>query len=331
MSMGRTPLTPHWGGSPAILVVCPQDPWCRPGMIPSLIVKRIGSIWARRVAVAAGLAVSVVAGARAQSVLQAPTTPEPTSTLPGVAGIRPEHLWSAGYPSLVWGDTVAVFTAPSRWDGVQWLEAAEAVSAVGATAAFDGSIRRSVQAHRTAGEDRFMKQWQEFGNYYAFGALAAFDAWGEMSGDIKARNVAMDGISASIIAGGLITPALKLAVGRERPSTTRSTYRFKPFSSNASFPSGHTTEAFAVATSIAENYPIWWVQTLAYGTAGLVGYARIEQNAHFASDAVAGAIVGWSVARGVVHRNDGPTDPRKLTWTPYSNGKDIGIVFFKAF
>ncbi len=176
-----------------------------------------------------------------------------------------------------------------------------------------------------------MRQWQEFGNYYAFGALAAFDAWGEIDGDLRAKNVAMDGIASSIIAGGLITPALKFAFGRERPSTTTATFRFKPFSSNASFPSGHTTEAFAVATSIAENYPVWWVETLAYGTAGLVGYARIEQNAHFASDVVAGALVGWSVARGVVHRNNGAPDPRKLSWTPYANGKEVGVVFFKAF
>jgi membrane-associated phospholipid phosphatase len=176
-----------------------------------------------------------------------------------------------------------------------------------------------------------MTQWQEFGNYYAFGALAAFDAWGELEGDTKARNVAMDGIASSIIAGGLITPALKIVVGRERPSTTKSTYRFKPFSTNSSFPSGHAAEAFAVAASIAENYPLWWVEGLAYGTAGLVGYARIEQNAHFASDVVAGSLIGWSVARGVVHRNDGPREVKKLTWTPYASGREIGIVFFKAF
>ena len=167
---------PHGGGRHAILVVCPPDPWCRPGLIPTFSVRPCGFVWARRVAVAAGLAASTMAGARAQSAPQAPTPPESASAQFGTVGIRPEHLWSADYASLVVGDTVGIFTAPARWDGEQWLEAAEAVSAVGATAAFDGRIRRSVQAHRTTGEDRFMRQWQEFGNYYAFGALAAFDA-----------------------------------------------------------------------------------------------------------------------------------------------------------
>ncbi len=269
--------------------------------------------------------------ARAQSQAAAPGAPPAATSEAAQAGIRPEHLLSLDYADLVLKDTASVFTAPARWDLDQWMGAAAAVSAVAGTAAFDRTIRANVQARRTAGEDTFMRQWQEFGNYYAFGALAAFDAWGELGGDVKARNTAMDGIAASIIAGGMITPGLKIAFGRERPSTTGSAFKFRPFSTNASFPSGHATEAFAVATAIAENYPAWWVQGLAYGTAGLVGYARVELNAHYASDVVAGALVGWSVARGVVHRNDGPADPRRLTWTPYATQRGFGVVFFKAF
>ncbi len=273
-------------------------------------------------------AILISASALARAWAQAP------ADLPAAQasdGIRPAHVWSTGYPVLVLGDTEAIFSSPAHWGEGEWLDAAEAVAAVGATAAFDRSIRAHVQADRTAGEDKFMRQWEEFGNYYAFGALAAFDAWGELGGNVRAKNTAMDGIAASLIAGGLITPALKVVVGRERPSTTSATFRFKPFSSNSSFPSGHATEAFAVATAIAENYPAWWVQTLAYGTAGLVGYARIEQNSHFASDVVAGSLVGWSVARAVVHRNDGSPDPTRVTWTPYASSKGIGVVFFKSF
>ncbi len=278
----------------------------------------------RRVIAAILIGASALARARAQA-------PADSTAAQAPDGIRPAHVWSADYPVLVLGDAEAILSSPARWGEGEWLDAAEAVAAVGVTGAFDRTIRARVQADRTAGEDRFMTQWQEFGNYYAFGALAAFDAWGELGGDVRAKNTAMDGIAASIIAGGLITPALKVIVGRKRPSTTSATFHFKPFSTNASFPSGHATEAFAVATAIAENYPAWWVQGLAYGTAGLVGYARIEQNAHFASDVVAGALVGWSVARGVVHRNDGPADPKRPTWTPYATSRGFGVVFLKSF
>lgn len=287
--------------------------------------------WVRSALAAALLGTCLAPGAWAQAQPAGATAASDVTTDVGLAGRRPPHIWSMDYVDLVVGDTGSVFTAPARWDFDDWMEAAGAVSLVAGTSAFDSTIRTHVQAGRTSGEDTFMKQWQEFGNYYAFGALAAFDAWGELDGDLKARNVAMDGIAASIIAGGLITPALKVVVGRERPSTTTSTFRFKPFSTNSSFPSGHATEAFAVAAAIAENYPTLWVECLAYGTAGLVGYARIEQNAHFASDVVAGSLIGWAVGRAVVHRNDGPADPKRLSWTPYATPNGVGVVFHKAF
>ena len=141
----------------------------------------------------------------------------------------------------------------------------------------------------------------------------------------------MDALTASIIGPGLIGTTVKYAVGRVRPNTATRTFEFKPFSGNQSFPSGHASQAFAVATAIAENYPSWWVQTLCYGGAGLVGYARIEQNAHYTSDVVAGALLGWSVARAVVHRHNSPPSPKKLSWAPYANGNGYGLVFFKSF
>jgi hypothetical protein len=51
----------------------------------------------------------------------------------------------------------------------------------------------------------------------------------------------------------------------------------------------------------------------AYGGAGLVGYAQIEQNAHYASGVVTGALLGWSVAHAVVHRCNRPLDSNKLS------------------
>ena len=70
---------------------------------------------------------------------------------------------------------------------------------------------------------------------------------------------------------------------------------------------------------------------LCYGGAGLVGYARIEQNAHYASDVVAGSLLGWSVARAVVHRHNGPPNPKKLSWSLYADGDGARLVFFKSF
>ena len=58
----------------------------------------------------------------------------------------------------------------------------------------------------------------------------------------------------------------------------------------------------------------------------MVGYARIEQNAHYTSDVVAGAVLGWSVARAVVHRHQAKPSSTKITLTPYLSGNGGGLV-----
>ncbi len=65
--------------------------------------------------------------------------------------------------------------------------------------------------------------------------------------------------------------------------------------SNDSFPSGHTAGAFAVATMAAEADPKnagWW-----YGGAALIGWSRVQTEAHRLPDVLAGVVVGWWVAK----------------------------------
>ena len=274
------------------------------------------------------------------TVSQAQTVADPPSvggvskvSTPSVSlGIRPDHLWSVDYVKLLWSDTGAVLTAPAHWNAVDWMYAGFAAAGIGAAASLDNTIKDTVQAHRTAGQDQFFNRYQNLGDAWSFGVIGAFEIWGEVGGNTTAKNTAMDALTASIIGPGLIGTSLKYAVGRVRPNTATNAFQFKPFSNNQSFPSGHASQAFAVATAIAENYPFWWVQTLCYGGAGLVGYARIEQNAHYASDVVAGALLGWAVAHAVVHRHNGcPPKPEKLNWSLCAEGGGARLVFFKSF
>ena len=65
-----------------------------------------------------------------------------------------------------------------------------------------------------------------------------------------------------------------------------------------SFPSGHTTEAFAIATIFARRYRKHrWVPFLAYGAASVIAFSRITLQAHFPADVFLGAALGYSVAR----------------------------------
>lgn len=99
-------------------------------------------------------------------------------------------------------------------------------------------------------------------------------------------------ISSSVILSGIISLGLKHTVNRERPFKTYPFIEQATSVSTASFPSGHTTHAFALATSVSLVYPDWYIIVPSYLWAGAVGYSRMHLGVHYPSDVLAGAIVG---------------------------------------
>lgn len=70
-----------------------------------------------------------------------------------------------------------------------------------------------------------------------------------------------------------------------------------------SFPSGHATAAFALASILAERYQRHrWVAWVAYGLAGTVGFSRITLQSHFPSDVFASAVFAYAIGHDVVLR-----------------------------
>lgn len=99
----------------------------------------------------------------------------------------------------------------------------------------------------------------------------------------------------AIAVPGLVNNGLKILIGRARPSVLveQGFYGFDPFNMYHrfhSFPSGHSVTMGAVAVALAILLPAyrWWL--LAAGV--LLASTRMVVNAHFASDVVAGLLVG---------------------------------------
>ncbi|MBI5756842.1 MAG: phosphatase PAP2 family protein [Nitrospirae bacterium] len=180
-----------------------------------------------------------------------------------------------------------------------------------------------IQHNRTKAIDDTAIAVEYFGSAPSFGIMGAFYLGGAFLDNYKAKRVAMDAFAASLISAGMITTALKVVAGRSRPDEDNGTYRFQPFGGDHSFPSGHTTQAFSLASVIAEHYDEWWVDAISYGIAAGVGFARIEQEAHFPSDVVAGAVIGAVVGKTLVRYNRGFY--RGITLTPSGYGSDTGI------
>jgi membrane-associated phospholipid phosphatase len=226
-------------------------------------------------------------------------------------------------------DTRDVFTAPARWRKPQWRSAAvKAGVVVGSIALLDEPVRDYLQDHRSDTTDRIADAFEPFGREYAFAVLGGFALAGALTDNPMARNVARDGAISSLITSVLIVPALKELAGRSRPRTDLGALQFNPFSGEESFPSGHAAAAFTIAASIAMNNDHFWVKSLSYGIAGLVGYARMEKDAHWLSDVTASAFIGIGVTKGVSKLNH---ERRGITLTPAYDGEVPGIRFSKAF
>jgi len=90
-----------------------------------------------------------------------------------------------------------------------------------------------------------------------------------------------------------LSEALKITINRQRPGDRHPTVIF-PYKhlKNQSFPSGHTSLAFATAASLSLQYRKWYVTVPAYLWASSVGYSRVYLGVHYASDVLGGAAVG---------------------------------------
>lgn len=93
--------------------------------------------------------------------------------------------------------------------------------------------------------------------------------------------------------GAIITQSLKYTIDRTRPADKYPNDVFVNKSVHGrSFPSGHTTIAFAAATTVTLQYKKWYIAVPAYLWAGATGYSRLYAGEHYPSDVLAGAAVG---------------------------------------
>jgi membrane-associated phospholipid phosphatase len=266
-----------------------------------------------------------------------PSPPAPTAT-PTAAPtpVSDRNLLDAG--KLILFDTGDLLTAPIRWDGGDWLKVGISAGVVtGTVLGLDQPIREASQRSRTTSRDDFAKFIQAFGAQYSWAVIGAYAVAGWGFGDSTSRRVVVDALAASLIAPGIVTTAVKYAVGRYRPSATDATWYAQPFSGNVSFPSGHTAQAFALAAVIAGHYHQTWVRVTSFFIAGCVGLARIQLNQHYTSDVVLGALVGTAVGGTVVtlneKRREAPAAPEgpRVTVMPLllekGGGLEVAAVF----
>jgi len=198
-------------------------------------------------------------------------------------------------------DTKLYFTAPLRWDQGNWTFFGASLVAVGVAHEFDDDVRAHFVGQSQAaapGQDPHSVEAALPAAFLLGGTFAAAMLMHDKNGYTEAWSM-----TEAAALSGVTTLALKYAFGRERPNDTA---KVDSWSANGdSFPSMHTTLAFAIGTVMAEsgndNYR-WIRRALGYGVAAGTAYWRLRDNVHWLSDTVAGASLGMASAHFVMNR-----------------------------
>ena len=200
-------------------------------------------------------------------------------------------------------DSVALFQAPLHWKQADWEKAGGVVLVVGGLMFADEKIDRESQNRRSRFTDGVSSATTGLGGVWGFRVAGGLLGAGILLNHENMRDTGREALEAGIIATILDKYVLKRAFGRERPFESNGETVFVPGSSHDSFPSGHATQAFAVASVVAARSKGWIIPTIAYGIATVVCMDRVNDRVHFASDVVAGAVLGTAVGRFLVHRH----------------------------
>lgn len=201
----------------------------------------------------------------------------------------------------VGSDIKAYLTAPVHWRGRDWLELGGMLAAVGAAYQRDEDVRDhfappAAPSAKGASTEDFHDALP------AAAALGGTWLYATLIDDDDGRREAATMLEAAVFSSATAF-VLKEAAGRERPNAATDPGTWHE--GGDSFPSMHVAAAFAIGTVLAEsgNDRYRWIRrVLGYGIGLGTAYERLDHNAHWLSDTVAGAGLGLATARFVMKR-----------------------------
>lgn len=213
-------------------------------------------------------------------------------------------------------DQGAIFTSPLRMDrGDAWVWGAAGISALVFMPSYQS--RRSRDERFAQGIERENIQYKNMlkqitligdGKVLFSASLASYGMASIMDYTPLQRSSAR--WVEALTDATLWVTVIKMIAGRNRPGGTKPESEFAGPGGyfheqgvNSSFPSGHTTLAFAsAAVWTRESGNKWWVGVPLYLTAGAVGYSRIYVEKHWLTDTLIGAALGHSIGMLVENR-----------------------------
>ena len=223
---------------------------------------------------------------------------------------------------MVGEDIKLYVTAPLHAKRPQWVRFGASLGAIAFAYQFDDDVREEFD---TVTQPPGVEPETEDTRDAAPAALVLGGTWlaAAIIDDDDGRREAGAMLEAAALSGAAAY-ALKEIAGRERPYATADRSSFG--SDGDSFPSLHTTAAFAIGTVLAESgndRQRWLRRVLGYGIAAHTAYSRLDHDAHWLSDTVAGAALGIATARFVMKRREGIPDRARFDVVPMADGVQL--------
>ena len=269
-------------------------------------------IW-RSVERGAVLLVIIIAGMSSASAQTPTPTPEPS----------PSPSLERKFLKNILRDQRAIWTSPLHLEG----DDAKLLVPLGlSTAALITTDRRTAGAlHNDRLRLNISRDVAYLGSAGGASSIAgAFYLIGRATHNARARETGLLGGEA-LIDGGIVAFAIKHATQRRRP---RAPEPGDFFEGGLSFPSGHTTAAWSLATVVANEYrDKRLVQISAYGLATAASMARFTGRNHFLSDVLVGSAIGYGIGRYVYRTHHDPSLSNQASQkTPAKQSKLLPLI-----
>lgn len=227
-----------------------------------------------------------------------------------------------------------IVTSPARWETSDWITATLVAGIGVGLYDNDTKIQKWVSDHKTSATNKIGDDITLVGHgVLTIPVVGGLYLYGQVAGDGKATETALLSVE-SFILTGVFVQVLKRTCGRHRPYTgdPYNTWDGPSLSSSKdSFPSGHASSAFAVATVIAEEYDNYIVPPLAYTVATITALNRVSHNAHWSSDIFIGSAIGYFTGKAIVASHAGGKQSRVSVAPMIDDAGGLGMVVTYKF